>query len=412
MIEYEKFILDNGLTVIFHPDKASNIAVVNLLYKVGARDELPYKTGLAHLLEHLMFEGSVNIPNFDKPLERAGGESNAFTNSDYTNYYCVIPKHNLETVLWLESDRMLSLDFNKEKFEIQKKVVIEEFKETVLNQPYGDDYKYLLKLSYKVHPYKWAVIGEDISHIESFSLDDVKDFFFKNYAPNNAILSIAGDFEIDYIKEIVHKWFGDIPSRKLAVRSYPVEPQQIRQRYRIVKRKVPYDKILLGFHAFARKEFGYYVSDVITDLLSEGSSSRLYQSLVKEKKLFSDIDAYITGKLDLGLVIIEGIVKEGKSFDKAIDAIWEELNKISNEIISDYEYEKIKNNIEADFQYNKISLLTRTMSLAFYEMLRDASLYNLELNRYNSITKEDILLYSNLMFKPYKANIVYYLREE
>ena len=411
MIDYEVFRLDNGLTVIFHPDSTTNVAVVNILYKVGARDEDPDKTGMAHLFEHLMFEGSVNIPSFDKPLEKAGGTSNAFTNSDFTNYYIIIPKDNIETALWLESDRMLSLDFNEQKLQVQKNVVIEEYKETVLNQPYGDDYKHLMKLAYKVHPYRWIVIGEDFHHIESVTLEDIKDFFFRFYAPNNAILSIGGNFEVEQIREMVYKWFGDIPSRNVPVRCYPQEPEQTQMRQQEVRRNVPYDKVMLGFHYFPRLEFGYYVCDVVTDILAEGESSRLYQSLVKEKQIFSDVDAYITGRLDKGLVIVEGILREGVSPDLGVNAIWEELEKISSQPISDYEYQKIKNNIEAQFQYNKISLRSRVYSLAYYHMLGDAILYDLDLLRYNNVSKEDIMFYSKMVFQPPRANVLYYLHE-
>ncbi len=412
MLDYHVFRLENGLTVIFHPDRTTNIAVVNVLYKVGARDEDPEKTGMAHLFEHLMFEGSKNIPVFDKPLEKAGGVSNAFTNSDYTNYYIIIPRDNIETALWLESDRMLSLDFSEDKLEIQKKVVIEEYKETVLNQPYGDDYKHLMKLAYKVHPYRWIVIGEDFHHIEKVTLDDVRDFFFKFYAPNNAIVSIAGNFQDQEIEDLINKWFGDIASRRVPVRCYPQEPEQTGMRRVEVVRNVPYDKVMMGFHYSSRLEYGYYASDVITDLLAEGDSSRLYQSLVKQKQIFSEIDAYITGRVDKGLVIVEGILKEGVRPELGEEAIWEELKKISREQISDYEYQKIKNNIEAQFQYNKVSLRSRAHGLAYHQMLGDVALYNLELQRYNDVSKLDILTYSNMIFQPHRANVLYYLHEE
>ncbi len=411
MIDYNVFRLDNGLTVVFHPDHTTNVSVVNVLYKVGSRDENPEMTGMAHLLEHLMFEGSVNIPAFDKPLEQAGGTSNAFTNNDYTNYYIIIPKDNIETALWLDSDRMMSLDFREDKLNLQKNVVIEEYKETVLNQPYGDDYKYLMKLAYKVHPYRWIVIGEDFHHIEKVGLDDVKDFFFRFYAPNNAILSIAGDFELGYIKDLVNKWFGDIPSRQVPQRCYPQEPEQTQMRTIRVSRDVPYDKIVLGFPYFSRLEFGYYVCDIVTDLLAEGDSSRLYQVLVKQKQIFSDIDAYITGRLDKGLVVIEGILKEGMSPDDGVSAIWDELEKIKHQPVSDQEYQKMKNNIEADFQYNQISLRSRAHSLAYYQMLGDAALYGLDLQRYNNVSKDDIMYYSQMVFRREKANVLYYLHK-
>jgi zinc protease len=270
----------------------------------------------------------------------------------------------------------------------------------------------LMKLAYRVHPYRWIVIGEDFHHIERVTLDDVKNFFFKYYAPNNAILTIAGDFEPDQVKDLVNKWFGDIPQRQVPVRAYPQEPEQTQMREKTLHRNVPYDKILMGFHYFPRLEFGYYVFDVITDLLAEGESSRLHQSLVKQKQLFSDVDAYITGRLDRGLVVIEGILKQGVQPSAGVEAIWEELEKISSIPVSDYEYQKIKNNIEADFQYNKVSLRSRAFALAYYQMLGDAMLYNLDLQRYNDVSREDIMLYSQMVFRQQRANVLYYLHEE
>ncbi len=412
MIEFEKFILDNGLTVLFHKDKTTPIAAVNVLYKVGSRDENPDKTGFAHLFEHLMFEGSKNIPVYDQPLEQAGGSSNAYTNFDYTNYYLTIPKDNIETALWLESDRMLELDFSEEKLEIQKNVVIEEFKETVLNRPYGDDYKLLLKLAYTVHPYRWAVIGEDFHHIESATLDDVKDFFFKYYAPNNAILSIAGDFETRQIRELVEKWFGDIPRRDVPVRAYPQEPPQTSQRTMTVYRDVPFDEIMLGFHYFARTEFGTYVADFITDILALGNSSRFYQNLVREKKLFSEIDTYISGTVDKGLLFIYGILNEGIKPDVALNAICEELRDLKQNPVSDYELQTVVNTNETEFVKGRMNIRQKATKLAYYEMLGGADLYSVDLNRYRNISKQDIMAYSRIIFRPEKANILYYLSKK
>ncbi len=412
MIDFDLFYLDNGLTVIFHPDNSTNIAVVNVLYRVGSRDESPDHTGFAHLFEHFMFEGSQNIPDFDRVLEKAGGSSNAFTTYDFTNYYITIPRDNIETALWLESDRMLGLDFNPHKLEIQKNVVIEEYKETVLNRPYGDDYKLLKKLAYQVHPYRWLVIGEDFKHIEQASLQQVKDFFNSYYGPNNAILSIGGNFSVDEVKRLVNKWFGDIPSRPLPVRSYPQEPPQHGLRTKTVYRDIPYDKILIAFPYFGRKEFGFYVADIITDILAEGKSSRLFRSLVKEREIFSDIDAYITGTQDPGLVIVEGVLKPGIKPQLGYEAICDQLQKLKNELISENEFEKIKNNIEAQFIYSTISLRSRVYNLAFYTMMAHPALYSLDLQRYMNVSREDILEYSRMIFSEDKANVLFYLHKQ
>ncbi len=409
MIEFERFVLDNGLTVLFHRDTTTPIAAVNVLYKVGSRDEQPDKTGFAHLFEHLMFEGSKHIPSYDRPLEQAGGSSNAFTNFDYTNYYLTIPKDNIETALWLESDRMLELDFSQEKLDIQKNVVIEEFKETILNRPYGDDYKLMLKLAYKVHPYRWAVIGEDFKHIERATLDDVKEFFFKYYAPNNAILGIGGDFEPQKIKDLIHKWFDDIPKRDVPVRAYPQEPVQTEQRVMTVERDVPFDEIMLAFHYFPRTDFGAYVADVITDILAFGNSSRLFVNLVKKRRLFSEIDSYISGTLDKGLLFIYGVLNKGVSPDEGLNAIWEELERLKTEPVDDRELEKILNNNEAQFILGRMNLQRRVMNLCYYEMLGDANLYSVDFDRYRNVSKKDILTYANIIFQPQKANILYYL---
>ncbi len=409
MVEFKKFFLDNGLTVIFHYDNTTPLAAVNILYKVGSRDEKPDKTGFAHLFEHLMFEGSKHVASFDYELEMAGGTSNAFTNYDFTNYYLTIPKENIETALWLESDRMLELDFSETNLKIQKGVVIEEFKETVLNKPYGDDYKLMLKLAYTVHPYRWPVIGEDFSHIQKATLKDVKDFFYKYYAPNNAILTIAGDLDFEEVKRLVHKWFDSIPKRNVPVRQYPIEPEQREARVAKVKRNVPFNEIMIAFPIFPRKDFGFYVTNIITDILATGSSSRLYRRLVKDKKIFSEIDAYVSGTIDPGLLYISGILNKDVKPDDGLNAIWEELERLKKEPLEDFELQKIVNAFETAFIYEMTQVTRKAMSLSFYEMLGDANLYNIELDRYRNISKKDVMLYSQIVFQEYKSNTLYYL---
>ena len=328
MIQFEKFTLENGLRVVFHKEELSPMAVVNTLYDVGARDEDENKTGFAHLFEHLMFGGSVNIPEFDTPLQQAGGENNAFTSNDITNYYDVVPLENIETALWLESDRMLSLAFTPKSLEIQRSVVIEEFKQRYLNQPYGDVWLQLRPLAYQVHPYKWATIGKDISHIEDATMEDVKGFFQKHYNPSNAILCIAGNFDLDGVKKMVHKWYGDIPPGEKYHRTLPQEPQQNEFREKTIEREVPTDAFYYAFKMCSRTHEDFYATDLISDILGRDKSARLYVKLKKEKQLVSSVNAFIMGSLDNGLLVLSGMLNEGVSFGELDEALWLELDRL------------------------------------------------------------------------------------
>lgn len=408
MINFEKFTLDNGLKVIVHKDKTTPIAAVNLLYNVGAKDENPERTGFAHLFEHLMFEGSANIPNYDSPLQVVSGTNNAFTNNDFTNYYISLPKENIETAFWLESDRMLQLAFSEEKLRVQKNVVIEEYKERYLNQPYGNEMLYLRKLAYKVHPYQWSTIGKSTQHVADATMEEVKEFFYKFYAPNNAILSVAGDVETSEIKELAEKWFGEIPRRNVPVRNISQEPQQTERREISVTEEVPFDAIYLAFPYFARLHKDYYTTDLISDVLANGDSSRLYQKLVKQKNIFNEIDAYISGNIDKGLLIIEGQPAEGISLKEAEAKIWKELEIIKNELVSDYELQKVKNNIEATQEFSKTSILNKAMTLAYFELLENAELINHEAEKYLSVTKKRIKDVSNQIFRDENCSVLYY----
>ena len=346
MIKFERFTLPNGLRVLFHHDPTTPLAVVNTLYDVGARDEHPDKTGFAHLFEHLMFGGSVNIPDFDMPLQLAGGESNAFTSNDITNYYDIIPAVNIETALWLESDRMLSLAFTPKSLETQRNVVMEEFKQRYLNQPYGDVWLELRPLAYEKHPYQWATIGKELKHIEEATMDDVKTFFSKFYNPSNAILCIAGNFKLKKIKELVQKWFGDIPSGIKPARLLPLEPKQEKLKEKIIERKIPSDAIYLAFKMPERKSFEYYISDLLSDAIGRDKSSRLYIKIQKELKFVTDIFAYITGSIDEGLLVIEAKLADGVTFLQVEEAIWNVLDEIKNEKISLKELKRLKNKIK------------------------------------------------------------------
>jgi zinc protease len=386
MIHFEKFILKNGLKVIVHNDPSTQIVAVNLLYNVGSRDEDPERTGFAHLFEHLMFGGSINIPKYDTPLERAGGENNAFTNNDITNYYLTIPKQNLELAFWLESDRMLDLAFSKKSLEVQKNVVIEEFKQSYLNQPYGDAWLLLRPLAYTKHPYMWATIGKDISHIEKATMEDVKSFYNKHYNPNNAILTVAGNVDTQEVVRLASRWFEPIEPGKPVVRILPGEPIQTEERRLEVTRDVPFDAIYKAFHMCQRNHQQYHTFDLISDIFSNGDSSRLYNTLVKEKQLFSNIDAYITGDMDEGLFIFSGKLVEGVPMQEAEIALNAEIERLSSEPVTQTELEKIRNKIEANLEFSRMSVLNKAMNLSYCELLGDAGLINQEEKKYAAVT--------------------------
>lgn len=409
MISFQRFTLNNGLKVIVHEDSTTPMAVVNILYDVGARDEEPDKTGFAHLFEHLMFGGSVNIPSYDEPLQRVGGENNAFTSNDITNYYIQVPAVNLETAFWLESDRMLSLAFSQKSLEVQRSVVCEEFKQRYLNQPYGDVWLRLRPLAYKNHSYRWATIGEKLEHIENANIDDVKAFFQKFYNPSNAIMVVAGAVKAGEVKDLAEKWFGSIPSGIKAPRALPVEPVQTLERREDVKANVPLDALYMAFHMPSRTDETYYACDLISDILSRGNSSRLFRNLVKDKNLFSDVHAYLTASLDPGLFVIEGKPAEGVSLQEAEAAIWVELNSLKEHQIQAEELLKVKNKIESTMVFAEMSLLDKAMNLAYFELLGDAGRLNQETGRYFNVTSDDILNQANQIFKKENASVLYYL---
>jgi zinc protease len=409
MIHFEKFILPNGLRVLVHEDKSTPMAVVNVLYDVGARDEDPSKTGFAHLFEHLMFGGSKNIPVYDEPLQMAGGENNAYTTNDLTNYYCQLPAENIETAFWLESDRMLSLAFSKKSLEVQRKVVCEEFKEHYINKPYGDVWHKFRELIYTNHPYRWMTIGKELKHVEDATLEDVKGFFFKHYTPSNAILVVAGNIDKDNIKNLAEKWFGDIPAGEKYIRNLPAEPKQTAPRKLEVKAPVPLDALFKAWHIYPRTDPRYYTADLITDILSGGGSSRLFQSLVKEKQLFSNIDCYHFGSTDAGIITIEGKLVKGVDMKVADEAVNEELKKLLETGITAAELEKVKNKTESAMAFEDMSLMSRAASIAMYELLGDANLINTELARYQAVTREQILQQAREIFDENNCSTMYYL---
>lgn len=406
MITYERFTLDNGLTVLFHQDKTTPMAVVNTLYKVGARNESFEKTGFAHLFEHLMFGGSVNIPDFDTPLQLAGGENNAFTSNDITNYYDVLPKQNIETALWLESDRMLSLAFTSKSLEVQRSVVIEEFKQRYLNQPYGDAWLLLRELAYEKHPYRWATIGREVSHIEDATMEDVKAFFHKYYAPSNAILCIGGDFELDEVKALVQKWYGDIPAGNYVNDEIPAEPIQTEFKELEVDRKVPSDAFYYAFKMGDRLSSNYYTADILSDLLGADRASKLYTKVKKELQLVTDISAYITGSIDTGLFVISGKLVPGVTFEQVDKAIWSVLDEVIQTEISTKELERLINKIKTSKAFQDKALLNRAMNLCYFEMLGNIELINSELDQYDSITPSKMKVHAAELFQPTNCSLL------
>jgi predicted Zn-dependent peptidase len=412
MIQFQRFTLSNGLKVLVHEDKSTPMAVVNVLYDVGARDENPEQTGFAHLFEHLMFGGSINIPDYDDPLQNAGGENNAYTTNDLTNYYCQLPAENIETAFWLESDRMLSLAFSKKSLDVQRKVVCEEFKEHYINKPYGDVWHIMRELAYKEHPYRWMTIGKELSHVENAQLEDVKHFFFKHYTPLNAILVVAGNVELEKVKELAEKWFGDIPSGEKYQRQLPPESAQHEARRMTVHKKVPMNAIYKTWHMCARLDEEYYATDLLSDILGGGASSRLYQSLVKEQQLFANISCYHFGSMDRGLFTIEGQLIEGVNIQDAENAIEVELDKVRNHHIEVRELQKVQNKTESVMAFEDMSVMNRAGSLAYYELLGDGEIMNTEFKKYQDVNVKDIHQMALTILTPENSNTLWYLAEK
>jgi predicted Zn-dependent peptidase len=412
MIEFEDFTLKNGLKVIVHTDKSTPMVCVNILYNVGARDEDENKTGFAHLFEHLMFGGSINIPNYDEPLQMVGGENNAWTNNDVTNYYCTVPANNIETAFWLESDRMLSLAFSEKSLEVQRNVVIEEFKQRYLNQPYGDVWLKLRPLAYKQHPYRWATIGKEIAHIEQATMEDVKGFFKKHYVPSNAIMVVTGHIETALVKQLAEKWFEPIPAGEKPKRNIPAEPKQTEARSMTVEGDVPINSIYKAYHMCSRYDKEYQATDLLSDVLSRGNSSRLYKSLIKEKQLFSDVNAYVNGDMDKGLFVVTGKVNPGISMEVAERAIEDELEKMRTDLVGDTELQKCKNKVESSLTFSEMDIMTKATNLAISELLGGAGLINSEIERYEAVTSEDIRNVAMDVLDKNNCSTLYYLAKK
>lgn len=391
MISFREFTLPNGLRGIVHEDPSSSLAVLNVLYDVGSKDEDPDRTGFAHLFEHLMFSGSVNIPSYDEPLQRVGGENNAFTSQDVTNYYLSLPAPNLETGFWLESDRMLSLAFSEPGLDVQRKVVVEEFKQNYLNQPYGDVWLKLYPAAYRVHPYQWATIGKEVGHIEEASMADVRAFFQKHYAPQNAVLVVAGGVQYDDVVRLAEKWFGPIPGGAPYVRNLPTEPRQTEARFVEVEANVPMNALYKVWHMPGRRDIeGYYPADLLSDVLGRGKSSRLYQQLVNDQQLFSSLSASVSGSMETGLLVFSGKVREGVTLEEADAGVVEVIETFREEGMNAEELLKVRNQAEATLIFGEIELLNRAINLAYAKLLGDANLVNTEAARIRAVTVDDV----------------------
>jgi zinc protease len=408
MIQFKEFSLENGLRVIVHEDPTVQIAVLNILYDVGSRDEDPRKTGFAHLFEHLMFGGSVNIANYDEPLQKVGGENNAFTNTDITNYYLTVPASNIETGFWLESDRMLSLSFDPDVLEVQRKVVVEEFKQRYLNQPYGDVWLKLRPLAYQTHPYQWATIGKEVGHIENATMDDVRNFFFRYYIPSNAILVVAGNVTLDRVRKLSEKWFGPIASPKAPERSLPQEKPQGAKRAQVVEADVPASALYKAYHMPGRFHPDFFSVDLMSDILARGQSSRLFQKLVKEKEIFTSLSSFTMGSLDPGLLVISGRVKDGISLEDAEGEVSKLLDHFIGEGAAGEELEKVKNQAYSTLEFGEVEVMNRAMNLAFAKLSGDANEVNEEGRLIQAVTADEVLTAAKSVLREENSSVLYY----
>ena len=409
MIQFEKTTLANGLRVIVHTDISTPFVAVNVCYNVGAKHEDPDRTGFAHLFEHLTFGGSQHVPDFDTPIQNAGGTNNAFTTNDITNYYITIPANNIETALWLESDRMLGPKFTKKGLEVQRNVVIEEFRQRNLNKPYGDTWHLLRDLSYKIHPYRWPTIGLIPEHIERATLEEVKDFFFHHYAPNNAVLVITGNIESDHAFRLAEKWFSDIPEREITNNVILPEPLQTTDREITVHREVPVDTFYVAWHMSSRLHQDFYAADLLSDILSGGNSSRVEERLVKGQKLFTEADVFLSGENEPGLFVATGKINEGVDFEFAKNAMIEEVRLTADSLITPHELEKVQNKVEAEQVFNEIGYLEKAMQLAAYEILGDAGLINEQAAQYRNVTPDNIRQVASDILRVGNCNTLNYL---
>lgn len=410
-MKINKHCLSNGLRLVHSEDRSTQMVALNIVYDVGARDEHPEHTGFAHLFEHLMFGGSANIPDYDTPLQSAGGENNAWTNNDITNYYLTVPKSNVEIGFWLDSDRMLELAFSEQSLDVQRGVVIEEFKQRCLNQPYGDVGHLLRPLAYRVHPYRWPTIGKELSHIEQATLEEVKDFFYRFYAPNNAVLAVTGNISWEETVALTEKWFGPVPRRNVPPRQLPQEPEQTEARRLTVERPVPLDALFMVYPMCNREHPDYFAFDILSDVLSNGRSSRLSRQLVQEQKLFSSIAAYISGTRDAGLLHISGKPAAGVSLEEAEAAVLRELEELCQTPVGEQELEKVKNKFESTQIFGNINYLNVATNLAWFELTGQAEDIDREVERHRAVTAEQLQRVARETFREENSVVLYYKKE-
>lgn len=408
MLSIRKTILDNGLRVIVHEDHTTPLAACNIVYNVGSRDEHPDHTGFAHLMEHFMFTGSKNVPDFDKVLQKVGAINNAYTSQDLTHYYEVLPANNLETTLWLESDRMLELAFRQQSLDIQKQVVIEEFKENFLNRPYGDLMMLFNQMAYERHPYQWLPIGKKPEHIAEVDMDMIKDFYYRFYRPNNAVLVVAGNVHFDEVAALAEKWFGDIPPGDVPEKNYPKELPQKNLRIKTVERNVPSDVLMKGWLMCNRMHPDYYACDLLSDMFGTGQSSYLYQKLVNEQKLFTDISASVMGTTDEGLFLISGRPVEGVSIEDADAALCSYLYGFKPDNNFSHDLEKVQNRAESVLLNNEIKIDDRATNLAVGETISNVEYFLDERQHYFDVTEEQMLRLISEMLTEKRSNTLYY----
>ena len=409
-IPFTRQTLANGLHVLVHEDRTTPLAACTIVYRVGSRDEDPACTGIAHLMEHFMFSGSDHAPDFDLALQKVGAINNAYTSQDLTCYYIVLPANNIETALWLESDRMAALSFSQQGLDVQKQVVMEEFKETCLNQPYGDLMMHVYGLSYRNHPYQWLPIGKELSHIEQVDMNIIRRFHDTFYCPANAILVVAGNVHAEEIFAMANKWFGDILPGRQNPHRYPQESPSKENRLKEVRKPVPDDMLFKSWLMPARTGADYCAYDLLSDILGTGQSSYLYRKFVMENRLFTDISASVSGSADKGLFFVNGRPAEGISIEQADEQLTKYLADFQFNDKLSYDLQKVKNNAESIILERNLKVEDRANTLATGEFYSRAEDFADERTGYFAVTEEDIRRITETMFKRECGNTLYYCK--
>lgn len=410
MIDFYRAKLENGLTLIHHEDKTTPFVLTNILYKVGAKHESPSRTGFAHLFEHLMFGGTKLFEDFDIPLQEAGASNNAFTNNDVTNYYEWLPAHNAELAFCMEADRMVNLKINKKSLDVQKSVVIEEFKEQYINKPYGDVWHIIREMVYEKHPYRWPTIGLIPDHIKEAKLEDVKEFYENFYTPSNAILVVAGNINRETCLEYTEKWFSPVTKKMHFVPEIPTEPEQNKQKRKTVHRDVKQNRLYVVFKMPGKDDPLFTVADLLSDILSLGESSILYKKFVIENKVAFDTDAFISGSVDTGLFVFTIRFKDNVNPEDSESVLFEIIKNVMD-YITPKALEKVKNKNLTSIYFSENELMNRGIGLAMGEALGDAGKINEEEAKYLGVTMDDLRSFAQKYLTPEKSNILYYLKK-